>query len=208
MQCQNNLKQVALAMHNYHDTYRTFPPAYIADEDGKPIRSWRVLVLPIVEQMALHDQYDFNVPWDAPENQSAANAVIPGYACPSDPASSAARTDTSYVLVTGKGTMFEVGKQPTFREILDGTANTVMAVEVRGSGINWSEPKDLDIEAFVAMFGPNGTGRNASPHPGGMNAAFADGSVRFLPFSMSPQDARGVATSAGGERVNLDNTYR
>ncbi len=205
MECQNHLKQIALAMHNYHDAYKTFPPAFIADEDGKPIRSWRVLILPFMEQSPLYERYDFNVPWDAPQNQLAASSAIPGYTCPSDPAAAAAPTDTNYVLLTGTGTIFDVAKKPTFREILDGTSNTIMAVEVRGSGINWSEPKDLDIESFVAMFGPNGVGRNASPHPGGMNVAIADGSVRFLPFTLSPQDARALATSAGGEQINAFN---
>lgn len=199
--CQNNMKQIALAMHNYHDTYKTFPQAFFADEDGKPMRSWRASILPFVEQAPLYDRYDFNVAWDAPENQFASTVAIPIYSCPSDP--KANPTDTSYVLLTGTGTIFEVGKKPTFRDIIDGTSNTIMAVEIRGSGINWSEPKDLDIEAFVAMFGPNGTGRNASPHTGGMNVAMADGSVRFLNFTaISQQDARAMATSAGGERVN------
>jgi len=201
MSCSNNMKQIALAMHNYHDTHKTMPPAYIADEDGKPMRSWRALILPFVEQAPLYDRYDFNVPWDAPENQFAVNIAIRGYNCPSDPASEFASTDTNYVLITGIGTIFEVGKTPNFRSIVDGTSNTIMFVEMQGSGINWSEPKDMDIEAFVAMFGPNGTGSSLSPHPLGLNVAMADGSVQFLSFSLSQQDARALATSSGGERT-------
>ncbi len=201
MSCGNNLKQIALAMHNYHDTYKTFPPAYIADEDGNPMRSWRASILPFIESSSLYDRYDFHVPWDAPENQFALSISIPTYSCPSDRASAETPTDTNYVLITGIGTMFEIGKQPRFASITDGTSNTIMAVEMRGSGIKWSEPRDMDIEAFVAMFGPNGSNQGASPHPGGLNVAMADGSVRFLPFSLSQQDARALATSAGGERV-------
>ncbi|MDP6557308.1 MAG: DUF1559 domain-containing protein [Pirellulaceae bacterium] len=201
MECQNHMKQIGLAMHNYHDTYKTFPPAYIADEDGEPMRSWRASILPFVEQTPLYDRYDFHVRWNAPENQFAVNTTIPTYTCPSDPAFAEAPTDTNYVLITGTGTIFEVGKKPTFRYITDGTSNTIMAVEMRGSGINWSEPRDLDIEAFVAMFGPSGSGNRSSPHPGGLNVLMADGSVRFLSFTISQQDARAMATSAGGERV-------
>jgi len=195
------MKQIALAMHNYHDTYKTMPPAYIADEDGKPMRSWRTLILPYVEQAPLYDRYDFNVPWDAPENQMAVNTTLQTYTCPSDPASESAPTDTNYVLITGIGTIFEVGKKPDFKSILDGTSNTIMLVEMQGSGINWSEPRDMDIEAFVAMFGSGGSGPSLSPHPGGLNVAMADGSVRFLSFSISQQDARALATSTGGEKT-------
>jgi hypothetical protein len=199
--CRNNLKQIALAMHNYHDTYKTFPPAYIADSDGTPIRSWRTLILPFVEQQPLYQRYDFHVPWDAPENQFAVNTPIRTYACPSDPASEFAPMDTNYVLITGTGTIFDIEKKATFRYITDGTSNTIMAVEMQSSGINWSEPRDMDIEVFVAMFGPNGTGQNDSSHPGGLNVAMANGAVRFLNFTMSQQDARALATSAGGEQT-------
>jgi len=76
-QCSNNLKQIALAFHNYHDTYRTFPPAYIPDEDGNPKHSWRVLILPFLEQRALYEQYNFDEPWDSPNNRIVGNASIP-----------------------------------------------------------------------------------------------------------------------------------
>jgi hypothetical protein len=203
VECSNHLKQVGLAMHNYHDTYNTLPPAYIADEDGTPVRSWRALILPFIDQQALHSRYNFNKPWDAPENEFAVNTPIPVFHCPSDPSPGQLPAQTNYVLVTGPGTIFEVGKDPKFREITDGLSNTVLAVEMRGSGIKWSEPKDLDIEAFVAIFGPNGTGKSASAHAGGLNVVMGDGAVRFLSFGMDPNMARAMATSAGGEVVNV-----
>jgi len=197
--CKNNLKQIALAMHNYHDTYKTFPPAYFADEDGRPERSWRTSILPFLEQQPLYERYDFHESWDAPQNAFALNAVIPTFTCPSE--SNAPPTNTNYVALTGAGTIFEGARQSRFSDILDGTANTIMTVEIRASGISWSEPKDMDIEAFVAMFGPGGTGRASSPHPMGLNVAMADGAVRFLSFDMDPQLARSLATRNGGEAV-------
>src|SRR4051794_6845264 len=56
MQCSNHLKQIGLALQNYHDDYGTLPPAYIADSTGKPIHSWRVLLLPYIEQKLLYDK--------------------------------------------------------------------------------------------------------------------------------------------------------
>ena len=67
-QCTNNLKQIVLALHNYHDVYKCFPSAVLTDESGRPIRSWRVAILPFMEQQALYKQYDFNQPWDSPRN--------------------------------------------------------------------------------------------------------------------------------------------
>src|SRR5262245_66359 len=67
-QCKNNLKQIALALLNYESRYGTFPPAYVADESGKPMHSWRVLILPDLDQQALYNDYNFSEPWDGPNN--------------------------------------------------------------------------------------------------------------------------------------------
>ncbi|HSG73025.1 MAG TPA: DUF1559 domain-containing protein, partial [Planctomycetaceae bacterium] len=66
--CKNNLKQIGLALHNYHDSFGTFPPAYTVDADGKPLHSWRTLILPFVEQQSLYDSIDLTKPWDDPAN--------------------------------------------------------------------------------------------------------------------------------------------
>jgi hypothetical protein len=84
-QCSNNLKQIALAFHNYHDTYKTFPPAYIPDENGRPMHSWRVLILPFLEQQALYNMYNFDEPWDSPANAMVTSTAIPVFQCASDP---------------------------------------------------------------------------------------------------------------------------
>jgi hypothetical protein len=85
MVCSNNLKQLGLALHNYHQTYGCFPPAYVADEDGRPMHhSWRVLVLPFLEQQQLYDQYRFDEPWDGPNNRKLAENVISIFHCPED----------------------------------------------------------------------------------------------------------------------------
>src|SRR6476661_8060061 len=82
-QCKNNLKQIGLALHNYHDVNGCFPPAYIADENGKPMHSWRVLILPYLDQAALHTEYNFSEPWDGPNNSRLLARRPAVYACPS-----------------------------------------------------------------------------------------------------------------------------
>ena len=104
--CMNNLKQIALALENYQAAYAVFPPAFIADENGKPMHSWRVLILPFLEQQALYDQYDFGEPWDGPNNIKLLGKMPPFFRCPSSSPGPAASTATSFVVITGPGTMF------------------------------------------------------------------------------------------------------
>src|SRR5262245_57272957 len=75
-QSTNNLKQIAIALHNYHDTYRTFPPAVVTDAAGQPLYSGRVLLLPFMEQMALYQQFDLTQPWDSPRNLPISQTVV------------------------------------------------------------------------------------------------------------------------------------
>jgi len=198
-QCCNNLKQLALAMHNYHDTYKCFPPAYIADESGKPMHSWRVLVLPFIEQQALYERYDFDEPWDSPANLALAQTVIPAFRCPSDAVASG--PETNYVMIVGPGTLYDGEESTSMRNIKDGTSNTIMFVEVVGSGINWLEPRDLDIEQLSFQINaPGGQGIQSS-HPGGANVAFCDGSVRFLSETIDPQTLQNLITIDDGNPV-------
>ena len=152
-----------------------------------------------MDQQALHQQIDFNEAWDSPKNLAISNMRVHGYGCPSDP--NGMSTNTSYMLVTGPGTMFEGSKTVNLGGVVDGTSNTIMVVEVEGLSVNWMDPQDIDIEKFVASTGgPGGVG---AKHPRGYNAAFADGSVRFMSDSVDQVTKRSVATRAGGEQVRL-----
>ena len=199
-QCMNNLKQIGLALHNYHDTHRCFPPAVITDEEGRPMRSWRVAILPYMEESVLHDQYDYDEPWDGPNNSTLADLMPQIFRCPSDVQSGLG--ETSYVMVTGEGT---VGGEPNeavrFPDIMDGTSNTIMVVEVTGAGIHWMEPRDLTIDEIMAGINdPSGSGI-CSDHPGGAIVLLADGSVRFLSDSIDMELLKSLLTRDEGEIV-------
>jgi len=198
-QCSNNLKQLALAMHNYHDAYGCFPPAYVADENGRPMHSWRVLLLPYLEQQALYERYHFDEPWDSPANLALAQTVIETFRCPSDAVGSG--PETNYVMITGPGTLYDGDEPTSFRKITDGTSNTIMIVEVAGSGINWLEPRDLDVQQLPSQINaPGGQGIQSS-HPGGANVAFCDGSVRFLSETIDPRTLQNLITIDDGNPV-------
>jgi len=185
-QCTNNLKQIALALHNYHDTYKTFPPAVLTDEDGTPYRSWRVAILPFIEQQYLADMYDDNEPWDSPVNMQL-EAMIPSvFGCPSD-GIAAMNYETNYVMITGEGTVGGVPNEGTqMSDIRDGTSNTIMIVEVVNSGIHWMEPRDLSIDELSMMLNDGTPNCPSSNHPGGLNVAMCDGSVRFISETFDP----------------------
>ena len=195
------MKQIALAFHNYNDVYGSFPAAYQLDADGKRTMSWRVAILPFLEQQNLYQMYKADEPWDSAVNQAVSNVSVMTYRNPAD--AKASPTETNYMVITGPGTLFEEGKQTKFSDITDGTSNTILAVEVVGTGVKWAEPKDLDINTMI--FKVNGGGANSigSPFPGGANVAMADGSVRFMSNDVLEATLRAMVTRNGGEVVPL-----
>lgn len=207
-QCSNNLKQIGLALHNYHDTYKCFPPAVITDEEGNPRRSWRVAILPYLDQAYLYEQWDSNEAWDGPNNSILRYTSIPTYRCPSD--SGGDPLETSYVMITGQldsdGRLCTtIGGQPNegtrIANIVDGTSNTVIVVEVVNSGIPWSEPRDLSIEELEMLInGPSQAGIG-SLHPGGAQVLMADGSVRFLTEDVTAETLRNMLLRDDGNPV-------
>lgn len=191
-QCSNNLKQIALAFHNYHDTYGVFPAAYVADQDGTPMHSWRVAILPFMDQQALYDQYDFDEPWDGPNNRLLHQTSVPQYRCPSDPGPS--MIETSYIMVVGENALSDGPGQVDLRKIEDGISNTIMIVELAASGIHWMEPRDLDVEQLVAVLG--------SGHADIVNVAMCDGSVRPIAESIDPEVLEAMCTIDGDEEID------
>jgi hypothetical protein len=189
-QCSNQLKQIALALHNYHDLYQSLPPAYIADENGRPMHSWRVLILPFVESQSLYEKYRFDEPWDGPNNRLLLDEMPQVYACPSNRRTDATgRTATSYVAVVGPETAWPIARGRHLREFADGTSNTLLVLETHGPPIPWMEPRDLSFEEAVAVLAASEPNDYGHVHRGffydggyGRNVALADGAVQFVGF--------------------------
>ena len=199
-QCNNTLKQIGLAMINYHDVYGSYPPAYLADSNGRPMHSWRVLILPYMEQQSLYARYNFDEPWDGPNNSQLAALVPPMYRCPSDSAGTPGSTTTDYAVITGPGMMFDGETASTIASVTDGTSNTILVVEATNAGINWMEPRDLDASQMAFQINGSPT-EISSHHPGGALAVFADGATRFLSQSITAQMLRALITKAGNEPI-------
>jgi prepilin-type processing-associated H-X9-DG protein len=188
IECRNNLKQLALAMHNYRDAYGAFPPAYVADKDGKPMHSWRVLLLPYMDRRGLYDLYRFDEPWDGPNNRKLAEQMPPEYHCPAD--ADARAGETSYFVVVGPKTIFPGTASVAMSDIPDGPTYTILLVEAADSGINWLKPRDLTYDEARRGINPEMGWGISSNHGGGAIVAFADGSEDMLPNNTPVQQLR------------------
>jgi hypothetical protein len=173
--CQNNLRQIAMALQTYYSRNRCFPPAYVVDENGKPMHSWRALLLPYIECSNI--PYDRSRPWDSPKNKVATSLAILLFRCPSD--RSSPNNITNYVAVVGPGTMWDGNRPVRDEESADG-ADTILLVEIANSDIQWAEPRDLTLdEVLEAIESKSGKGISSN-HPVGICCAKANGEVIVL----------------------------
>ncbi len=196
-QSMNNLKQIALAMHNYHDTYKTFPAAASYDAKGKPLLSWRVHILPFVEQDALYRQFHLNEPWDSEHNKKLIAQMPAVYRSPEQLNGNEGKT--TYLVPVGPKTIFEGKKGMGINKITDGTSMTIMILESADNrAVIWTQPEDYKIDA------KNPVADLVRPRSTQFNAAFADGSVRAMPATIDPTKLRALFTASGGEAVNVD----
>ena len=197
-----NLCGIKLALHNYHSQYGSFPPAYVADANGRPMHSWRVLILPFMEQQSLYAQYDFTEPWDGPNNIKLLNSMPNNFACPSR--SSRPTNLTSYVVITGPGTMFPGAGSVSSADVTDGMPDTLMIVEVANVNIPWTAPIDLDIRTMsMKVNDPKGPGIS-SPHRGGAQRRLRRRVDSFLREGIPEESLRALITIAGGEGIKAD----
>jgi hypothetical protein len=199
MSCGHNLKQIVLALHNYHDVYGTLPPAYIADGNGRPMHSWRVLILPFMEHKTLYDQYRFDEPWDGPNNSQLADNIRRVYTCPSQWRKGGKLQETNYVAIIGARTPWPGPKARSFAVFKDGTPNVILVVEVHHSGIHWMEPRDLHVSQMAPMVNPKHGQGMSSAHPGGAQVGMADGAIKFLPDDTPPEVLRELITIDDGK---------
>lgn len=194
-QCVCNLKQIMLALVNYADSEGALPPAYTVDANGRRLHSWRTLILPYLEQRSLYESIDLSKPWDDPANAKAFATPVLVYSCPSTthPPTNA----TVYRASVGPHAYLLPTEPRPISTITDGTASTLAIVEVAlDAAVPWMSPEDAD-EAMILRPGPG----SPLQHEGGLNAGLADGSIRFLKATTSPEVRRALISVDGGETI-------
>ncbi|MCE5266435.1 MAG: DUF1559 domain-containing protein [Planctomycetaceae bacterium] len=193
--CRINLQHIGRALQNYAATYGTLPPAYVADKSGNPMHSWRVLILPFLEDASLtslHKRYRFDEPWDGPNNRKLIAESPRWYCCPEDAWQPGhVPKTTSYVAIVGPKTAWPGAKGVKLRKWEDRSGDTILLVEVANSDILWSEPRDLSIEDISQLVHASSGTAIANKHHlpcgfplqesvGTINALRADGNVGGL----------------------------
>jgi hypothetical protein len=221
--CLHKLKTIAIGLQTYRETNGYFPPAYVADKDGKPMHSWRVLFLPFMEYDTRYGSYDLNQPWNGPKNKKLAAVRLAEFVCPSAP-DGHSPNQTNYVAVVGPNAAWP-GEKPRKLEDFGGeVSNTILLIEAANTGIDWAEPRDLSLDdpklsAMLQAVHPGGASNKdllfTYYYSPGVHVAMADGRVRVLKTDgLSSEDLRKILQIGGckegvfGTRVLFDDCER
>jgi prepilin-type processing-associated H-X9-DG protein len=189
---QNNLKQIALAMLNHESAKKSFPAAANFDKEGKPLLSWRVHILPFIEEGALYNEFHLDEPWDSEHNKKLIEKMPDVYKHPKFNELG----KTVYLAVVGKGAAFEGKQGQKIGQFKDGTSNTILVIEgAPAKAVPWTKPDDWEFdpekEIDISDFGGLWEG-------GIFNAAFADGHIAALSDLTDPEELKKYFTRAGG----------
>lgn len=214
MTCNFNLKQIALALHNYHDVYKTFPPAFVTNSGGKPVHSWRVLILPFLDQERLYKNYNFDEPWDGPINRALLTSTPSYYQCPSrlDRSPNAAAY-TDYFAVIGPSAAWTGSTGRKRSDFKDLPSWTVLLVEIAGQKIAWTEPRDFTVDEVLKLVESRDEAIEGGHRSEGVfgdapsfvrHIAFANGSAQCVSTRLSRDVWSHLLTIDDGVAVSLD----
>lgn len=191
-QCVNNLKQIALALHNYEQEHKALPPAYTVDAKGRPLHSWRTLILPYLEQEPLYQTIDLSKPWNDPVNAKALETYLPVFRCPE---MVGPRNTTTYLAIAAPNGCFIPQESRRLTEITDAHDSTLMLIEAGAeNAVPWMAPVDAD-ESLVMSLGPT----TKLHHSGGTNACPVDGRVKFLKANTPGKVRRALISISGND---------
>ena len=179
----NNLKQIALALHNYLAKHDTFPPAFRSDSNQQPLLSWRVLILPFLEEQKLYEAFHLDEPWDSPHNRALIPRMPKEFASPFESSALIAEGKTVYLTPRGTATMFPGEQAIGLRDLIDGTSNTIMTLEAdEASSTIWTKPDDWDVT--------RGVPKQSRP----LIVGLGDGSVRTFRKKLKPEVWQALTT--------------
>ncbi len=194
----NNMKQLGLAAFNYMDKYGAFPPAYSTDKGGKRLLSWRVYLLPYLDQDKLYKEFHLDEPWDSEHNKKLIARMPAVFRSSANPKLTADGL-TTYLAPLGDATMWPGAKGVRIVEVTDGTSQTIFLVDADDDhAVVWTRPEDMNYDAKAPMNGLGGR------YQGGFLASFADGSVHFISKSITKATLQALFTRNGGEVIGSD----
>jgi len=211
--CRYNLQAIAHALQEYHSAHGSFPLAHTPDANGNPMHSWRLQICPYLGNTSWYDKYDFEEPWDGPNNIQLANASLSCYECPSDPPVTKTAPHTNYFAVVSPRTAWPPDRPRKLSEITDGPSKTILLIDAAERSLKWTQPKDLAFEEALELL----TSTSQSVHmvvsregffyktaasSSVCNVVFADGSARSLRIPLPEELAIAMLTVDGGEKID------
>ena len=202
-----NLEKIASAMNAYAADHGVYPPSKTVDSTGSPMHSWRVLLLPYLNEDDLYSRLNLDLPWDHPDNRMVTDyGSIPSvYTHPSD-TSFGTGSGSAYYLITGTGTLFPPSGPLGPSDVTDDSTQTILVIE--GSPVtpplSWTEPVDLPFARMQGNLAGNPGNEPGGLLEGGVAAATVDGRSHFIKNSMSSNEFLALVTPSGGERLADD----
>jgi Protein of unknown function (DUF1559) len=187
----NNLKQIGLCCHAYYDVNNALP-MNVVDKEGKPLLSWRVHMLPYLEQDALYREFKLDEPWDSTHNKALIEKIPPTFV---PVRGKAKKGETFLQMYAGKGTMLP-GTKIGFAKVTDGLSNTFMVVEA-AKPVIWTKPDDI-------VYDPKSPNAVGGQFPDDFCACFGDGAVRRLPKALDEETFRRLIEISDGNVIDLD----
>lgn len=200
-QSKNNLKQIGLALHNYHDVASALPPGGTFDANGRPWHSWQTYILPFVDQAPLYNQINFNVAWDDSRNTVSFRTKLPAFWNPGVRDDASLNNPESYGSshYAASGWVMGGNVPLTFRQFTDGLSNTILTGEAAGDFKPWGDPTNWRDPQRGINKSPQGFG---STFIGGCHFLMGDGAVRFVSENIDPKVLHVLSTPAGGESMD------
>lgn len=184
-------------MHNYESMHGKLPPAAVCGNYGEPLLSWRVLILPFIEQEELYKQFRLDEPWDSPHNIELLSKMPASYAPPRGKQSKVPPDHTVCHVFVGKGAAFEGSEGLPLREVSDGMANTILIIE-GGPPVPWTKPEELHYDPDGPLPAFDSFLKDI------IRVGMADGSVRYVRKDVSAATWRAAITRNGGEVLGAE----
>ncbi len=202
VQSLNNLKEIGVALHEYHNDQGAFPLGGTFDPMGQPLHGWQAMILDKLDNQELFHEMNFQIPWTDARNASVFRTTLGIYINPGI-VPRVDRDDRGYALSHYAGNVRVLGGDHSLRieDIKDGTAQTLFAGEVATGFKPWGDPVNWRDPALGVNRSPNGFG---GPWVGGASFLLVDGSVRFIKNSVDPRIMKALSTPASGERISSE----
>ena len=197
-QSKNNLKQLGLALHNYHDNYVCFPPGTIANSTGKTFHGWQTMLLPYMDRAPLYNQINFHIPWNESTNASLSKSTIPALQNPRIDGNKASSEGYSLTHYSANSNLMWNNSNMRIAKITDGTSNTLLGGDIGAAFPPWAAPGNFRDPTNGLSGGSQGFGTG---NGGYAQMLMGDGSIRLINSNIDPKVLRRLSLPNDGEVV-------